>query len=40
MEYINFFSHEKISDRLIIFNERYSMVHRFTIGCILRDRKS
>ena len=39
MEYINFFSHEKISDRLIIFNEGYSMVHRFTIGCILGDRK-
>lgn len=39
MNHINFFSHEKISDRLIIFNEGYSMVHRFTIGCILGDEK-
>lgn len=39
MDYINFFSHEQISDRLIIFNEGYSMVHRFTIGCVIGDEK-
>ncbi len=36
---INFFSHEKLSERLIVFNEGYSMVHRFTIGCIVGDEK-
>lgn len=39
MSDINFFSHEQKSERLIIFNEGYSMVHRFTIGCILGDDK-
>ena len=39
MEHINFFSHERVSDRLILFNEGYSMVHRFTIGCIIGDEK-
>ncbi|MCC8100952.1 MAG: MBL fold metallo-hydrolase [Clostridiales bacterium] len=39
MEHINFFSHEKISDRLVLLNEGYSMVHRFTIGCIIGDEK-
>lgn len=39
MEHLNFFSHERISERLIIFNEGYSMVHRFTIGCVLGDAR-
>jgi len=40
LQHINFFSHEWFSDRLIIFNEGYSMVHRFTIGGILGDEKN
>lgn len=39
MNYMNFFSHEQFSPRLIIFTEGYSMVHRFTIGCIIGDEK-
>ena len=39
MENLNFYSHERISERLIIFTEGYSMVHRFTIGCIIGDEK-
>ena len=39
MQHINFFSHEWFSDRLIIFNEGYSMVHRFTIGGVIGDEK-
>ena len=35
----NFFSHEQISERLYIFTEGYSMVHRFTIGVIIGDEK-
>lgn len=38
-ECLNFFSHEKISDRLYHFTEGYSMVHRFTIGVIVGDEK-
>lgn len=39
MEHINFFSHERFSPRLIMFNEGYSMVHRFVIGCVVGDEK-
>lgn len=39
MKKLNFLSHEKISDRLYIFTEGYSMVHRFTIGVIVGDEK-
>lgn len=39
MAYMNFLSHEQFSDRLIILTEGYSMVHRFTIGCIIGDEK-
>lgn len=38
-EHINFFCHEQFSDRLWIFNEGYSMVHRFTIGVIVGDSR-
>ena len=34
-EYLNFFSHEQVSDSLILFTEGYSMVHRFSIGVII-----
>ncbi len=36
---LNFFSHEKISDRLYIVTEGYSMVHRFTVGVVAGDQK-
>lgn len=39
MKELSFFSHEQISDRLIIFTEGYSMVHRFTIGVVIGDEK-
>ena len=39
MKKLNFFSHERISERLIIFTEGYSMVHRFTIGVVIGDEK-
>lgn len=39
MSNLNFFSHEKISDRLYIFTEGYSIVHRFTIGVVIGDEK-
>lgn len=39
MDKLNFLSHEKISDRLYIFTEGYSMVHRFTIGVVVGDEK-
>ncbi|MDR0999850.1 MAG: MBL fold metallo-hydrolase [Clostridiales bacterium] len=39
-KHINFFCHEQFSDRLYIFNEGYSMVHRFTIGVIVGDDKA
>ncbi len=39
MNKLNFFSHEKISDRLYILTEGYSMVHRFTIGVVIGDEK-
>ena len=38
-EYINFYSHEKISDRVYVVTENYSMVHRFTIGVVVGDEK-
>lgn len=38
-KYLNFYSHEQISDRLILVTEGYSMVHRFTIGVVLGDEK-
>jgi len=34
-----FFSHEKVSDRLYLFTEGYSVVHRFTIGVVVGDSK-
>lgn len=40
MPHFNFFSHERYSERLMILNEGYSMVHRFTIGCVLGDEKN
>ena len=39
MEYLNFYSHERISEHIHIFNEGYSMVHRFTIGVITGNKK-
>ena len=39
MKHIDFFSHEQFSPRLILFNEGYSMVHRFVIGCVVGDEK-
>jgi len=39
MSQLSFFSHEQISERLYIFTEGYSMVHRFTIGVIVGDDK-
>ena len=39
MSQLNFISHEQISERLYIFTEGYSMVHRFTIGVIIGDEK-
>lgn len=39
MAFMNFLSHEQFSDRLIILTEGYSMVHRFTIGCVIGDEK-
>lgn len=39
MKDVNFFSHEKISERLYIVTEGYSMVHRFTIGVVIGDEK-
>ncbi len=34
-DYLNFFSHEQVSDSLILFTEGYSMVHRFSIGVVI-----
>jgi glyoxylase-like metal-dependent hydrolase (beta-lactamase superfamily II) len=39
MKYINIFSHEKVSDRVYVFTEGYSCLHRFTIGVIVGDEK-
>ena len=39
MAYMNFLSHEQFSDRLFILTEGYSMVHRFTIGVVVGDKK-
>ena len=39
MRKLNFYSHEKISSRLYIFTEGYSMVHRLTIGAVIGDEK-
>ncbi len=39
MEYLNFYSHERVSEHTYIFNEGYSMVHRFTIGVIVGNQK-
>jgi glyoxylase-like metal-dependent hydrolase (beta-lactamase superfamily II) len=35
--YLNFYSHEKVGDRVYVITEGYSMVHRFTIGLIAGD---
>ncbi len=35
MDYLNFYSHEQVSDSLFLFTEGYSMVHRFSIGVIV-----
>lgn len=40
MDHLNFFSHQRISDRLYVLTEGYSMVHRFTIGLVLGDEKN
>jgi hydroxyacylglutathione hydrolase len=39
MGYINFYAYEKITDRVYVVTENYSMVHRFTIGVIVGDKK-
>ena len=39
MGYLNFYSHEKASERVYVVTEGYSMVHRFTIGVIVGDKK-
>lgn len=39
MEKLNFYSHERISERVWIFTEGYSAIHRFTIGVIVGDEK-
>lgn len=39
MQPLNFLSHEQVSERLFIFTEGYSMVHRFTIGVVVGDEK-
>jgi len=39
MKYINIFSYEKYSDRVYVFTEGYSCLHRFTIGVIVGDKK-
>ncbi|MBT9777799.1 MBL fold metallo-hydrolase [Clostridium sp. MCC353] len=36
---LNFYSHEQVSDRLVLVTEGYSMVHRFTIGVVIGDEK-
>jgi glyoxylase-like metal-dependent hydrolase (beta-lactamase superfamily II) len=38
-EYMNFYSHEKVSDRTYVFTEGYSAENRFTIGVIVGDEK-
>lgn len=40
MEYLNFFTSEKIDDRLYIITEGYSMIHRMTLGLVLGDEKN
>lgn len=37
MQELQFFSHEKISDRLYKITEGYSVVHRFSIGVVIGD---
>lgn len=39
MDALNFYSHEKITDRVYIFTEGYSCIHRFTIGVIVGNDK-
>ncbi len=39
MRRLNFYSHEKISDRIVVVTEGYSMVHRFTIGVVIGDKQ-
>ena len=39
MNQLNLFSYEQISERLWVFTEGYSMLHRFTIGVIVGDEK-
>lgn len=38
-EELNFYSHEQVSERLILVTEGYSMVHRFTIGVVIGEEK-
>lgn len=38
-DHLNFFSHEKVSNRLYIFTEGYSSEFRFTIGVVVGDEK-
>lgn len=39
MGYLRFYSHEKITDRIYIITEGYSMIHRMTLGLIVGDEK-
>jgi glyoxylase-like metal-dependent hydrolase (beta-lactamase superfamily II) len=39
MHYLNFYSHEKVSERVYVVTEGYSMVHRFTMGVVIGDEK-
>jgi hydroxyacylglutathione hydrolase len=38
-DYMNFYSHEKLSDRIYIFTEGYSSEFRFTLGVVVGDEK-
>lgn len=36
---LNFYSHERVSERVVVVTEGYSMVHRFTIGVVVGNEK-
>jgi len=38
-KYLNFYSHEKVSERIYVFTEGYSAEFRFTLGVIVGDQK-
>jgi len=39
VNHLNFYSHERVSERIAVVTEGYSMVHRFTIGVVIGDEK-